>query len=116
MKLKQSEISKSNLYSIDKIYWLIEDCKRYGTEPFAGLARSGFIAIEILNSFVESKILLKSEMQNFMRSINTIASDIIKDKKLPKKKFCEKYGHLRPNTYDILRQNYKENYKSLFAP
>ena len=40
-------------------------------------------------------------MQNFMRSINTIASDIIKDKKLPKKKFCEKYGHLRPNTYDI---------------
>ena len=115
LKLKQSEISKSNLYSIDKIYWLIEDCKRYGTEPFAGLARSGFIAIEILNSFVESKILLKSEMQNFMRSINTIASDIIKDKKLPKKKFCEKYGHLRPNTYDILSQNYKENYKSLFA-
>ena len=54
-------------------------------------------------------------MQNFMRSINTIASDIIKDKKLPKKKFCEKYGHLRPNTYDILSQNYKENYKSLFA-
>ena len=37
---KKKEIGQSNLYSIDKIFWLIEDCKRYGAEPFAGLARS----------------------------------------------------------------------------
>ena len=25
-----------------KVYWLLEDCRRYGTLPFAGLARAGF--------------------------------------------------------------------------
>ena len=52
LKQKQEAVKKSKIYSIDKIYWLIEDCKRYGTEPFAGLARSGFIAVELLNSMV----------------------------------------------------------------
>ena len=33
------------MYMIDKIYWLIEDCKRFGTYPFAGFARCGFVAI-----------------------------------------------------------------------
>ena len=32
---KQSIIEKSNLYEIDKIYWLIEDGKKYGTISFA---------------------------------------------------------------------------------
>ena len=30
---KQNLIKKSNLYEIDKIYWLVEDCKKYGTLP-----------------------------------------------------------------------------------
>ena len=34
----------------DKIYWLLEDTKRYGTLPFAGLARVGFIAMQLLQS------------------------------------------------------------------
>ena len=35
------------MYHIDKIYWLIEDCKRFGTLPFAGLARNAFVATDI---------------------------------------------------------------------
>ena len=31
---------------IEKVYWLLEDAKRYGTLPFAGLARAGFIAVQ----------------------------------------------------------------------
>ena len=45
------------LYYIDKIYWLLEDCKKYGTLPFASLARCAFISTEILNSFVEENII-----------------------------------------------------------
>ena len=37
---------------ISRIYWLLEDCKRYGTLPFAGLARAGFIAVQLLRSLV----------------------------------------------------------------
>jgi hypothetical protein len=116
LEIKQNQIKKSKLYSIDKIYWLIEDCKRYGTEPFAGLARAGFIAVEILNSFVKKEIITNKEKNEFMQSLSSITTNIISDTtKLSKKKFCEKYGHLRPNTYDILSKNYKENYTNLIA-
>ena len=54
LKKKQSLIHNSNLYYIDKIYWLVEDCKKFGTLPFAGLARCAFIATEILN-FLSNK-------------------------------------------------------------
>ena len=65
LKKKQEDVRKSKIYSIDKIYWFIEDCKRYGTEPFAGLARSGFIAVELLNSMVNENIISKNEKTLF---------------------------------------------------
>ena len=50
----------------------------------------------------------------FFQNLKSITSEILKDKKLSKKEFCKKYGHLRPSTYDISSKNYKENYHSLF--
>ena len=48
------------MYSIDKIYWFAKTVK--GLESsFAGLARCGFIAIELLNSFVNEKIITKED-------------------------------------------------------
>ena len=64
------------MYTIDKIYWLIEDCKRYGTYPFAGFARCGFVAIELLNSLVENKIISEGQKSKFLQSTNTITSDM----------------------------------------
>ena len=115
LKKKQNHVKNSKIYSIDKIYWYIEDCKRYGTEPFAGLARSGFIAVELLNSMANKKIIEKHEKELFFQNLKSITSEILKNKSLSKTKFCEKYGHLRPSTYDISNKNYKENYESLFG-
>ena len=115
LKKKQASVKKSKIYSIDKIYWYIEDCKRYGTEPFAGLARSGFIAVEILNSMVNKNIIQKYEKDLFFQNIQSITSEILNNKTLTKKQFCNKYGHLRPSTYDILSKNYRENYDKLFV-
>ncbi|MDC0402614.1 PEP-utilizing enzyme [Candidatus Pelagibacter sp.] len=114
LKKKQLIVKNSKIYSIDKIYWYIEDCKRYGTEPFAGLARAGFIAVELLNSMVNKKIIDKSERDLFFQNLKSITTKILKDKNLSKKEFCKKYGHLRPSTYDISSKNYRENYNSLF--
>jgi hypothetical protein len=114
LKKKQDHVQNSKIYSIDKIYWYLEDCKRYGTEPFAGLARSGFIAVELLNSMVNKKIIEKNEKNLFFKNLKSITTEILKDKNLSKKIFCKKYGHLRPSTYDILSKNYKENYDTLF--
>lgn len=115
LKEKQKIIKKSNLYEIDKIYWLIATCKKYGTLPFAGLARCGFIGIEILNSMTEKNIISKSEKEKFLSNVKTITSQIRYDHfKLNKKSFIEKYGHLRPGTYEITNLNYKDGYKKYF--
>ena len=47
--------------------------------PFAGLARCGFIAMEILNSFVEKKILTDNDKLKFLSSIKTITSEMKED-------------------------------------
>ena len=63
---KQKKIQESNLYYFDKIYWHVENCKKFGTLPFAGLARCGFIAIEIIDSFVREKVLSHKEKYDFL--------------------------------------------------
>lgn len=116
LKKKQSLINKSNLYEIDKIYWLIEDCKKYGTFAFAGLARCGFIGMELLNSLVEIGSISEDERNNFLNNINTVTSKMKEDlNKLSKKEFIKIYGHLRPGTYEITSLNYKNGFKEYFG-
>ena len=113
---KQNHIIKSSLYYIDKIYWLLEDCKKYGTLPFASLARCAFISTEILNSFVEENILTNEERLKFLANIKTVASNLNEDLYYKnKKEFIKKYGHLRPGTYEITSPNYKKNYNNYFS-
>jgi glutamine kinase len=108
-------IKNSKSYSLNKIYWLIEKCKINGTLPFAGLARSAFVANEILLSILESKIISKEEYHNVLSNIKTISSEMNYDLcRLKKNKFIKKYGHLRPNTYDIDTKNYKYNFNTYF--
>jgi glutamine kinase len=102
-------ICNAEIDKISRIYWLIEDCKRYGTLPFAGLARAGFIAVQLLQSFVEVGVLSAEEGATFMASVDTIGSHIGQDfAKLSKEDFLARYGHLRPGTYDILSPRYDE--------
>ena len=102
-------ISNAHIDKISRIYWLIEDCKRYGTLPFAGLARAGFIAVQLLQSFAEVGVLTPEEGSTFMASVDTVASRIGQDfAQLSKSDFLARYGHLRPGTYDILSPRYDE--------
>jgi glutamine kinase len=94
---------------ISRIYWLLEDCKRYGTLPFAGLARAGFIAVQLLQSFVAVGVIDAADQATFMASVDTVGSRIGRDfARLPKAEFLARYGHLRPGTYDILSPRYDE--------
>jgi glutamine kinase len=94
---------------ISRIYWLIEDCKRYGTLPFAGLARAGFIAVQLLRSLVAVGVLDATEYAAFMANLDTVSSRIGRDfARQSKAEFLARYGHLRPGTYDILSPRYDE--------
>jgi glutamine kinase len=109
LKSRQTQISSSQLTPVEKIYWLIEDCKRYGTLPFAGLARAGFIAVQLLQSMVRVGVLTANEYERFMASLNTVSSNMQTDLGEGKDIFLKKYGHLRPGTYDILSPRYDES-------
>ena len=50
LNLRYAEIINIDLSKIEKVYWLLVDCKRYGTLPFVSLARVGFIAVQMLQS------------------------------------------------------------------
>ncbi len=109
LDLHRKAILNSNLDNISKSYWLIEYCKKYGTLPFAGLARIAFIAVELLKSLVNIGILTQTEYQEFMLTINTVSSQMKAElHTLTKDDFLNKYGHLRPGSYDILSPRYDE--------
>ncbi|MFF2886910.1 PEP-utilizing enzyme [Paenibacillus sp. NPDC057967] len=100
-------IISSDLDIISKTYWLLEDCIRYGTLPFAGLARAGFIAVQLLKSLVSIDILSNQDYENYMGQLNTVGSEMTTDQgDLSEAAFLRKYGHLRPGTYDITSQRY----------
>ena len=109
LKQKHLEVTQSNLNEIEKIYWLLEDCKRYGTLPFAGLARSGFVAVQMLRSLVSQNIIDKQDYEDFLNSLETVSSKMSYDlNDLSRDEFLHLYGHIRPGTYDLLCPRYDE--------
>ncbi|MCX2682334.1 PEP-utilizing enzyme [Campylobacter sp. MIT 21-1685] len=111
-------IISSKFSLIDKIYWLLEECKRYGTLPFCGVARAGFVAIQMLNSLVEIGFFTNKEKNIFLNSLKTISKNLSEDlsKLNPKnkKEFLNKFGHLRAGTYNILSPRYDEDFETYF--
>ena len=109
------KIINSDLDIPSKIYWLLEDCKRYGTLPFSGLARAAFVAVQLLRSLVNIGIFKQEEYELFMLSLDSISSKMTRDfHKLSKEEFLSIYGHLRPGTYDILSARYDETPEEYF--
>ena len=109
LKARYETIVSSDMSDVAKMYWLLEDCKRYGTLPFAGLARAAFIAVQILRSMVDENIISVNEYNAFMNDLVTISGEMKRDiKTLSRKDFLLRYGHLRPGTYDITSPRYDE--------
>lgn len=115
MNSRKKEIILSELQSIDKIFALLDDCKRFGTLAFSHAARAGFVATTWLNNFVLIGVLSDKRRLSFLKSFNTVAGEIKQDKyaysigKLSQEKLIDKYGHLRPGTYEITSQAYWED-------
>lgn len=109
LSTRREDLFNSAADPIERIYWLLEDAKRYGTLPFAGLARAGFIAVQMLRSLVTVGTLSEADYDAFMSSISTVSRQMNRDRSiLDKSTFLSRYGHLRPGTYDILSPRYDE--------
>lgn len=107
---RRQVLLNSNADRLARIYWLLEDAKRYGTLPFAGLARAGFIAVQLLKSLVTIGIFSTNDYENFLGSVSSVAGQLASDRSLlDKVSFLDKYGHLRPGTYNIESPRYDES-------
>lgn len=103
---------KSDLKPVDKIYQLIEDCRRFGTLAFSHAARAGFVAVTLLKSLVKLGSLNQDRMLEFQASVPTVASDFqsaLSCHDLCVDELVKRFGHLRPGTYDVNQSAYWEN-------
>ncbi len=109
LERRRKQLMAAETDTVGRIYWLMEDCKRYGSLPFAGLARAGFIAVQLLHSLVEIGVLCSTDYHRFMTDLNTVSSQMGRDRaSFDRATFLGRYGHLRPGTYDILSPRYDE--------
>ncbi|MCC6471365.1 MAG: phosphoenolpyruvate synthase [Alphaproteobacteria bacterium] len=115
LERRRGAVLGAEMSDLDRIYWLLEDCKRHGTLPFAGLARAGFIAMQLLDSLVHVGVLAPAEKAAFMAGLDTVSNRMVQDlRALTRGAFLERYGHLRPGTYDILSPRYDEAPEAYF--
>lgn len=93
---------------------LLDLTRRDGTLPFSMLARHAFIGASLLKSMVRRGVLTAAAADQFMRSVHTVAADLVIDMssvtrgEQTEESFLARYGHLRPGTYDILSWRYDE--------
>jgi len=79
LQRRRAAMVEADLDAVSCIYWLLENCKRYGTLPFAGLARAGFIATQMLRSFVTVGVLTANELNRFIAGVDAISSAMQRD-------------------------------------
>ena len=98
---------------------LLEECKQWGTLPFAIAARHAFMAESLLRSAVRRGALGEDRLAAFKRTIRTVSGELSRDFAAAVRNpglqasFMARYGHLRPGTYDILTPCYAR--RNLFA-
>ncbi|MDC3312007.1 PEP-utilizing enzyme [Alphaproteobacteria bacterium] len=112
---KRKLVLRSNTSLKRKIEILLFDTRELGVLPFAHLARDAFVSISLLKGAVAHNIISEDAYNSFLNGLNTITEKFTRDAEkastgnLVWEAFVEKYGHLRPDTYNILSECYKQN-------
>jgi len=113
--IRRDQVLASELQTIDKVFSLLDDCKRFGTLAFSHAARSGFVATTWLKDCVATGAITDKRRLSFLKTFSTVAGEFKKDKsmysagELAQKSLVAKYGHLRPGTYEVMAQAYWED-------
>lgn len=107
--------------SIDFLRGLLDTTISHGTRPFSILARHAFIAVALLKSLAARGVVAPEGPERIISGVRTVASDLVDDMlavsagEMAREAFLERYGHLRPGTYDILSARYDENPELYFG-
>lgn len=114
---EHSPLSENNVMKLyNYVYELLESIKLHGTPQFTRQARCAFMARSFCRTLVEKGYFSQEEMDAFMLSISTVASEFERDfdryshGEMSRDEFNSSYGHLRLGTYDIRTDCYREMY------
>ena len=119
---KRAAVVQSDLSSFDKAYCLLWDCKELGTLAFSHAARAGFVAKILLNALVDAGSMKKVRVIEFFNSFQTVTGLFDADKRLflegeiTREALIERYGHLRPGTYEVTASAYWEDPEIYLIP
>ena len=111
----------SDLPALDKALSLFKTVSNTGRWSLRTLKRSAFVSVTILTSG-KKNVITQDAMDSFMNSIETVAHEFVNDAKLVAENrkswrdFVERYGHLRPGTYDITSEAYSDNEEKYLRP
>ena len=100
----------------------LEHCRDEEVLKFAHFARGAFVATSFMRSAVNRKVLTDERLAEFYESLNNLTSIMMNEAHQVKKGhisydfFLQKYGHLRPGTYNIESPTYKENPEKFLIP
>ena len=115
-------IEQSEMPPLQAVRTLLEDCRRLGTLPFAHLARAAFVAVSLLRSLERKGVITENQHTRFLNSLNTVAREFEHDGyrvdagKLEFEEYVDRYGHLRPGTYDITSPRYAADPEGYLRP
>ena len=119
-KINEMKTSYNIMKNENNLQKIINFTIKNGIIPFSILARHAFVAENILQSLYRLKIIEQDKIYNFKTSLETVTSKFLYDCNLLSKnmisfkKFKDRYGHLRPGTYDINSKNYSQFKKNFF--
>ena len=100
---------------------LLEQTRRHGTHPFSMLARLSFVATALLRSLVHAGVLSSEQLEAFGASVRTVSTELVEDLDAVRAGrasldvFLERYGHLRPGSYDLLSPRYDQDPHQYFG-
>jgi hypothetical protein len=89
-------------------------CQTHGTVPFSRQARLAFTFRYIINHLVESGSVQADAIASWQSRLNTVTRQLSRDLarvqngKKTEKFFFDRYGHLRPSTYNLESLRYDE--------
>jgi glutamine kinase len=93
---------------------LLADCRRYGVVAFSILARYGFVAMTLLRGLRDVGAISAEDYELFLRRAPTVAGAFSADLaaaaagEISRDELLARYGHLRPNSYEITSPAYAE--------
>jgi hypothetical protein len=100
---------------LQRIAAQLHDCRQLGTLPFAGLARAAFVAVGLVDSLVRNEVFTPQEGAALVGGASDVTKDLRRDfSTLDRDGFLDRYGHLRPGTYDIRSARYDESFERYF--